>query len=173
MGRNVHGASRLKPIPQRSNDTARPHNQIAIVHSFTRPTRQSFKRKKLRLTHVHYSNLGTASFISQWSLSSDRSRSVIALLRQICMQDSDLPERTGRYRLPLHTPVIYVHVSLIVSRLELHKTYNVLVHVYARVPVAGKENSTNEIRLLKLWPGIQNKFLCIGGPGRVIGCRRI
>ena len=53
-----------------------------------------------------------------------------------------------------------MHLS--VPRLELHKVYNVLVckHCSGRF----KENSSNEIRLLKSWLGIQNKFLCVGGP---------
>ena len=113
---------------------------------------------KLRL--IHYSNLGTASWtaISRWSLSSDRSHSVIALdestlktpLYAACQNVGTGFLCTLRSSMP--------HTSL---SFEIRASQSA---VCTSSSGRFKENSTNEIRLLKSWPGIQNEFFCVGGP---------
>ena len=85
---------------------ARPHNQIAIVHSFTRPTRKASRHETKAYT-----------LLKPWDCILDRHITMVSVfrsltfcdsLRRICTQDSalrGLPER--RYRLPLYSPFIY------------------------------------------------------------------
>ena len=83
-------------------------------------------------------------------------------LRRLCTQDSalrNLPERIGTgFLCTLRSSKPRASLSLEIRASQA----NVLI--CTRYSGRFKENSTNEIRLLKSWPGIQNIFLCIGGP---------
>ena len=87
----------------RSNDMARPHNQIAIVHGFTRPSHKA-------------SSARTYTLLKPWDCILDRHIMMVSVfrslvfcdsLRRICTQDSALRDLSeGRYRLSLYAPFI-------------------------------------------------------------------